>query len=211
METLDRELVVITYLMRGIEDFFVAFSKFDESFSRYEPFFNSMGFEMVTKAYLLATRASEYEGLERREAVRKIDEIAKSMGHNVYQLTESIKEFIGEEKIQSILDQKYDGFTGSQFLDVLKAAYLESRYPVPDPIHEKFPADESGLRYWDPLNSSGLHKFCYAFCREVLRSLKSDFGITLTDSLLAERVYGEASVRFCNLFFGENKRDFVSA
>jgi hypothetical protein len=107
---LDRKLVVITYLMRGIEDFFVAFSKFDESFSRYAAFFNAMGFEMVTKAYLLATKSCEYEGLGRREADSKIDEIAKrTWGHDVHKLTKSIKEVIGEEKIQSILDQKYDG------------------------------------------------------------------------------------------------------
>lgn len=210
METLDRNLVVLTWLLRGIEDFFVAFSKFDQSFSRYRPFLNAMGFEMVAKAYIFAMCPNEYEGLQKDQAISKIDEIGRKAGHNPKKLIKLVEDSIGKEKIDTILKKNYDGFTGKQFLDVIKSAYLQSRYPVPNPIHEKFPHPKYKNLFWDPLFSSGVEKFCFAFSREVILSLKNDFGITLTMSKLQERVSGDAATRFCNLFFAGRMNDFVN-
>lgn len=209
METIDRNLVVLTWLLRGIEDLFVAFSKFDESFSRYRPFFNAMGFEMIAKSYILAMCPKEYEGLQKKQAIFKIDELGRKYGHDPKKLIELLSASIDKELIDKILNSNYDGFAGYQFLDVIKAAYLESRYPVPNPIHEKFPNPKYKNSYWDPLFSSGLEKFCFAFSREIILSLKNQFGIYLTKSKLQERVYGEAATRFCNLFFEGRMNDFV--
>lgn len=209
METLDRHIVVLTWLLRGIEDLFVAFSKFDESFSRYRSFLNAMGFEMIAKAYIFAMCPTEYEGLQENQAISKIDELGRKYGHDPKRLIELIEVSIGEDKMDKILKTNYDGFTGNQFLDVIKAAYLESRYPVPNPIHEKFPHPKYEKLFWDPLFSSGLEKFCFAFSREVILSLKIDFGITLKTSKLQQKVFGDAASRFHNLFFEGRMKDFV--
>ena len=50
METLNKEIVIQTWFFRGLEDIFFAF-QIDSPF-RYEPFFHTMGFEMICKAYL---------------------------------------------------------------------------------------------------------------------------------------------------------------
>ena len=209
MEPLDRHIVVLTWLLRGIEDLFVAFSKFDQSFSRYRSFLNAMGFEMIAKAYIFAMCPNEYEGLQENQAIFKIDELGRKYGHDPKKLIELIEVSIGEDKMAKILKTNYDGFNGHQFLDVIKAAYLESRYPVPNPIHENFPHPKYKNLYWEPLFSSGLEKFCFAFSREVILSLKDDFGISLTTSMLQERVAGEAATRFYNLFFEGRINDYV--
>jgi hypothetical protein len=211
MDTLDRNLVVLTWLLRGIEDLFVAFSKFDESFSRYRPFLNAMGFEMIAKSYLFAMYPNEYEGLEEKQAIAKIDKLGRKCGHDPKKLIELIEISVGKQTIAEILEKDFDGFTGRQFLDVIKAAYLQSRYPVPNPIHEKFPHPKYKNLFWDPLFSSGLEKFCFAFSRQVILSLKRNFGITLTTSKLQERVVGDAATRFYNLFFDGRMKAFVDS
>jgi hypothetical protein len=109
-----------------------------------------------------------------------------------------------------LLDASYDSFTGTQLLRVIERAYFECRYPIPNPIHKQFPIEGKDNMFWSPLDSSGLHKFCYAFCREVLTALKSAFGITISKSLLSDRVSGEASDRFCNLLFQTNINDYIT-
>lgn len=210
MDTLERKTVVLTWLLRGIEDFFMAF-KLEDSFSRYRPFFYAMGFEMVCKAYLLGSKAAEYENLERKQAAAKINCIAKGLGHNVTRLSDGLAASIGKDKIEAVLKKNFDGFCGQQFLDVIEAAYQESRYPVPNPIHENFPVEGQEGMYWEPLQSSGLGKFCHALTREVLDDLKRNFGITIPRSELDKRVRGEAGSRFCNLFFRDKMSEFVTS
>jgi hypothetical protein len=207
-DTLDKRTVILTWLLRGIEDFFMAF-KIEDFFSRYRPFFYAMGFEMVCKAYLLGSKAAEYERLEKKQAVAKIDTIAKKLGHNVSRLSQDLSECIGGGKIEAVLKKDFDGFTGDQLLAVIEAAYLESRYPVPNPIHEKFPVENGEGICWEPLYSSGLEKFCHAFTREILDGLKQNFGITIRKTELDERLTGDARLRFCNLLFDGKINEFV--
>jgi len=209
VKSLDKNKVVLVWLLRGIEDFFFAFN-IKDPFHRYRPFFYAMGFEMVCKAYLLATKASEYVGLNEKQAISKVSKLAKKMGHNVKKLCENIKKSVGDQKVNNLLSNEYDEFTGHEFLDVIEAVYLESRYFVPDPIHERFPVKGKKDMWWDPQFSSGLEEFCHAFSREILSSLKSDFGITIPKSDLSRTVAGEAGNRFCNVFFAGNMGDFVS-
>jgi hypothetical protein len=209
MTTLDRNLVVLTWLLSGIEDLFMAFSKFDQPFSRYRPFLNAMGFEMIAKAYIFSLCPNEYENLPERKAKARIDELGRKYGHDPKRLIELIEYSLGKEEIDKLLDDNFDGFSGRQFLDVIKAAYFQSRYPVPKPIHEEFPHPECEKLFWDPLFSSGLEKFCFAFARTIILSLRYQFGITLSTSNLQERVFGEAATRFYNLLFEGKRDDFV--
>lgn len=177
---------------------------------RYDPFINAMGLELVCKGYLLATNRSEYEGLGVRQAKIKVNELAKDMNHKITDLVKEIKKSIGKGKVQTLLNKKYDGFTGSQILKVIEAAYLECRYPLPNHFYENFPV--SGLRnaYEDPVYSSGLHKFCYEFCRVILTDLKEEFGICASKSWFDGKITGDQGRRFGNLLFDSRKEDFLS-
>jgi len=202
---IDPDLVVLIWVTMGIEDFFFSFRMSEKvGHSRYGPFINAMGFEMVCKGYLLATKRSEYEGLGDRQAKIKVNKLAKDMNHKVTDLVEEIKESIGQDKVQPLLDKKYNGYTGSKILKAIEAAYSECRYPVPTPFYEgdkdfKVPGLKNA--YFDPVYSSGLHRFCYEFCRLILSDLKSNFGITIPESWLKQKITGDEGRRFGNLLF----------
>jgi len=132
------------------------------------------------------------------------------MNHKVKGLIKEIKKNIEKNKLQQLLDKKYDGFKGSQFLRAIEAAYLECRYPVPNPFYEQFPFKGLKDAYEDPVYSSGLYKFCYEFCRLILSDLKAKFGIGIPASWLKQKITGDEGQRFGNLFFGSRKEDFIS-
>ncbi len=208
---MDRKEVVLAWLLRGIEDYFISFAKFDQSFARYNAFFNAVGFEMVGKAYLLALKFNEYGNLPEQEAKQKIEKIARKYSHKLDKLAKKIERSIGGNAFQAIKAKDYDGFTGQQFLDVMEAAYIECRYPMPpNPVHRKFPTGKLKNTFWEPINSSGMHKFCYAFSMEVIASLKRDYRICIPLDRLKEVVNGKAGERFNRLFFGDKMDDLVT-
>jgi len=198
----------------GIEDFFLSFRMSEKvGCSRYDPFINAMGFELVCKGYLLALKRSKYEGLGDTQAKIKVNELAKGMNHKVKDLVKEIKKSIGQGKVQRLLDKKYAGYTGSKILKAIEATYLECRYPVPTPFYKRdkdFKVPGLKNAYFDPLYSSGLHKFCYEFCRLILSDLKLNFGITIPESWLKQKISGDEGIRFENLFFDSRKEDFMS-
>jgi hypothetical protein len=183
--------------------------------SRYDPFINAMGLEMVCKGYLLALKRSEYEGWGETQAREKVNKLAKEMGHKVTDVVQEIGENIGQDKVQLLLDKKYDvidenvDLTGSIILQAIEAAYLECRYPVPNPFYREFPVFSLKDAYWDPLYSSGLPEFCYEFCRIILTDLKAKFGIEIPKSWWNQKIRDDAGQRFGNLFFGSRKEDFI--
>ena len=98
-ETLDPDRVVLIWVTSGIEDFFLSFRMTEKiGYSRYDPFINSMGLEKVCKGYLLANKRSEYEGLGDTQAKKKVNKLAKSMGHKIATLVEEISKNIGLNK-----------------------------------------------------------------------------------------------------------------
>jgi len=208
VEKLTKETVVLTWFFRGLEDLFFAFRI--KSPFRYEPFFNTMAFEMICKAYLLAEKAGQYEHLKGNQAVGKIDKLAKCWGHHIGVMVDEITASINDQDFQNLFSQKFNGYTGDQFVKVMEAAYLESRYPVPNPIHEKFPIHGHPGTYWDPLCSSGLQYFCFSFTRRIMTYLKEKFGITVPKEEFDRIVTGEAGERFCNIFLKDIPPDFFS-
>lgn len=207
METLSKETAVRAWFFRGLEDLFLAFRI--ESPFRYEPFFNTMGFEMMCKAYLLAEKANEYENLEQDKAIHKIDKLTKKWGHDFKKMVNNIKDNIKDSNFSNVLSDNYDGYTGDQFIEVMKAAYLECRYPVINHIHKKFPIKGHSGMYWEPLCSSGLGKFCFAFTRKIIIYLKKKFNISVPKNEFDKVITGEAGVRFCNLFLKDVPNDFL--
>jgi hypothetical protein len=208
MGKLSKETAVRAWFFRGLEDLFLAFRI--ESPFRYEPFFNTMGFEMMCKAYLLAEKANEYENLEQDKAIHKIDKLTKEWGHDFKKMVNNIKDNIKDSNFSKVLSDDYDGYTGDQFIEVMEAAYLECRYPVTNPIHEKFPIDGHPDMYWEPLCSSGLGKFCFAFTRKVVAYLKKKFNISIPKDEFDKIITGKVGIRFCNLFLKDCREDFLT-
>lgn len=207
---MDKQIVVRTWLWRGIEHFYLAFVLDEGRWRHYQPLFNYMGLEMFCKSYILAEKHSEYESLNEEASKQKIDKIAKGCGHNLREMLNNINQLICGNKINNLLSLDFDGYTGVQIVGVLEAAYVETRYPVPRPISEKFPIEGTNLN-WYPLLSSGLSKFAYAICREILLSLKSRFNITVKKIDIDKSILDEESgIRFCRLFFNNAIESYVT-
>ena len=207
---LNKQIVVETWLCRGLEQMHVAFDLDEGPWLHYEPFFDYMALELFCKAYVLAQKASEFEGLKNDlEIKRKVDKIARACSHDLAQMLSELNNAIGDNRINHILSSNFDSFTGADIVKVLKAAYLECRYPVPESISQKFPIEGTDM-HWNPLYSSGLQKFVRAVGREVLLSLKTKFGLGIVRSYIDRVVLSKPSgERFCKLFFEDTIDEFI--
>ena len=210
---IDPNLIVLIWVTMGIEDFFLSFRMSETvGHSRYDPFINAMGLELVCKGYLLALKRSEYEGLIEGQANLKINQLAKGMNHKITNLVHEIEKNIGQDQVKPLLAKKYDGYTGFKIMEAIEAAYFECRYPVPTPfyrIDKEFKVPGLKDAYFDPIYSSGLHRFCYEFCRLILADLKAKFGIRIPESWWNQKIVNDAGRRFENLFFNSKKEDFI--
>ena len=207
--TLTREEVVFEWLQMSISDLFFAF-KIDDSFVRYAPFFNAMGFELMCKAYLLGCRASDYETLPIQKGFRKVDQIAKKeLSHKLSDIIDDIKNRKPSGQIPRLLSDNFDGFSGSDFVNTLESAYLECRYPVPKQIYKKFPIEGMKRMYRNPIYSSGLRKFCYSIAREILTYISDDFSIKVSRTFLDTLRPKTTCRRFRRLFFADHAKPLI--
>ncbi|MEW6009573.1 MAG: hypothetical protein AB1629_08075 [Candidatus Omnitrophota bacterium] len=205
---MNKEIVVQTWLWRGIEYFYLGF-KLDRNWDYFQPFFDYMGIELFGKAYILAESSPEYEGLGNKEAKIKIDKIAKRYRHGLSRILKNINDFMGQNNINKILSQDFDGYTGKQIVKILEAGYIETRYPVPTSISDEYPIEGTDM-HWLPLYSSGLSKFAYSIGREILSVLKAKFNVSIKKSEIEKLILvEEAGARFCRLFFKDNIADYV--
>jgi len=61
---LTKNIIVETWLCRGLEQMHLAFDLEEGPWLCYEPFFDYMALELFCKAYVLAYKASEFEELK---------------------------------------------------------------------------------------------------------------------------------------------------
>lgn len=206
---LTKEVVVLTWLQRGIEDFFFAF-KVQGSFVRYSPFFNYMGLELICKSYLLGTKASDYENQPFQNGLIKVDSIAKkAFGHNLSDIISEIQKRKSSGIIGTLLSKNFDGFSGADFTKSLESVYLECRYPIPDPIYRNFSIQGKKGMFMNPVYSSGLPKFCYAVATEILGYIRDDFDIKVPQIFLDRLRPKTTYRRFSNLFFSELRKYLI--
>lgn len=193
--TVDR--VIGAWMRRAIIDFYLYF--FIEIWP-YKTFFLPQGVEKLCKAYILGKRAEEYISLPRQDALEKINKIAKESGHNLKIL---INEHLPNNglSLTSLLNMKYIDYTGTQLLEVLEAAYMECRYPMPNNISKKFPTKIKGA-YWDLLNSEEPGKFAYAVARQIIEAIEKDFSIIKPLEIPEEGIKLNDWQSFCQSFFG---------
>lgn len=205
--------IVLVWVFRAIEDFYFAFPL--EYGCRFGPFFEAMGLEMMLKAYFLAENACKFENLPENEQKKSVDEVAKALNHRLEALVGTVKKNAPALGFADLLRQDFDGYTGMKMLRALEAAYIECRYPVPTPFHEKTPLhgkDRKRVKslYEDPISSSGVTKFAYAASRLLLKEIKTTHEIALPRGYLEKLAPGKDGERFCNLFFDGRIAEFVT-
>ncbi|MCQ9206433.1 MAG: hypothetical protein NG740_00910 [Omnitrophica bacterium] len=206
---MNKEIVVGTWLWAGFEHFFVGFLLEEQNWNIHSTFFCCMGLECFCKAYILACRSTDYEHLNFNEAKGKIDNIARSLSHKLREMLMKMDELNKDIEIASTFKQDFDGYKGEQLVDVLEAAYNESRYPVSSSISSKYPMSGTEL-FLNPLRSSGIAKFSYSIGRQILLALKNKYTVGITEKVINVRTLsrGEGN-RFCNLFFANEMDKYV--
>lgn len=211
---MDRIEVASVWIYSAISDFYFAFCVENQKFREYATFFDIMGTEKICKGILLFHNASIYEQLSKQSARQRIEEELKTRWkHSLKKMLKDIDSIIGCDKVKDILSVSFDGFTGKQFVKVFEKGYMESRYPTANPVYKQFPikGTKGGTRlFWDPLESSGLHKFAYRLSQEILLYLK---GVaTFPDlRLYVQRLLGggDTGRRFTNLFFKGDIKNYL--
>ena len=197
---MDRREVAKTWINYGLTDLYFAFDSDDNAFSDNVLFSEIMGLEKFIKAVLLFHLHQEYEGIARADAKKKIDELARGMGHDFRDMLKKLSHFMADD-IARIKKTDFDGYSGSDLIRAVCAGYMETRYPVPRPISDTFPIKGTKLKH-DPLWSSGITKFIYAVCNACFASLSSNIDFTdLTDQFSRKFSHKESFRRFNNLFW----------
>lgn len=206
--------VTSEWIYSAISDFYFAFYTEDQKFMAYATFFEIMGVEKICKGILLFHNASVYEQLSEQCARQRIEvELKKRWSHSLKKMLKDISTIIGQNKLNDILLARFDGFTGKEFRNVIEKGYMESRYPAANPIYRQFPvksAKGGAKLFWDPLGSSGLHKFAYRLSQEILLHLKGEESfLDLRKSV--EKLLGaeDTGRRFTNLFFDGNIQKYL--
>lgn len=212
---LDRDTVVKWWAQIAIKDIFLAFH-LSEEFPAYSTFFAHQGLEKSCKAYLLGTMAVEYETKSEQQAKEVINKIVKNgakMGHSLEEMLDRLIKinvldseiltneyiFIGGRDLEGRETiKKYA--TGREVVKILESAYEESRYPVPYPIHLKYPY-KKGKVYWDLIQSSEPMDFAYSVGHKIIKKIEHDFKVLISKDYFSTKTPDEQWKRFCNIFF----------
>jgi len=195
------DIVAKTWISWGISDLYFGFDTDDPIFSDYALFFEIMGLEKFLKAVHLYNCGAEYKDLSDPEAKAYVDRIAITLGHDIKKIIKKVKDDIGIAKIERVKKANFDGYKGSDLIRVVNAAYIESRYPIPNAIYKTFPLKRKGF-YLNPLSSSGITKFIYALCNLSYRRLAEHINFSdVLDCFKKKFGQRESFPRFNNLFW----------
>ena len=202
---MDRQVVAKTWINYGLTDLYFAFDSDDDAFSDNVLFSDIMGLEKFIKAVLLFHLHQEYEGIARADSKKKINKLAKGMGHDFNKMIEELSRFAADD-IDQIKKTNFDGYSGCDLILAVYAGYMETRYPVPTSISDAFPIEGTDLKH-DPLWSSGITKFIYAVCNACFVSLSVDIDFTdMLTQFYQKFGHKESFRRFNNLFWEKRCR-----
>jgi len=197
---MDRQRVAKTWIYRGLCDLYFAFDSDDIAFEDNAKFSEIMGLEKFLKAVLLYERHTEYEALPLSEARAELNKMAMELGHKFTKMINSLSDS-GLIDFVRIKQPDFDGYEGNQLIQAVEAGYMETRYPVPQPVSNKFPIEGTDFTH-DPLSSSGITKFIYALCNACYLRLASNIDFTeMLDQFRDTFQHRESFGRFNNLFW----------
>ncbi len=194
-------LVAETWAYYALSDLYFGFDTDEEEFRDQALFHEIMGLEKFLKSLLLLLEGDQYRHLDNQNAKKKVNSIAKALGHNIKDMVQKISEQTGKENIEKIRMTDFDGYSGEDLIKAIESGYMETRYPVPKPISDSFPVPDTTYTT-DPLGSSGITKCVYCLCnfcflelmkridvQDLLRDFKKSYG------------HRESFRRFNNLFW----------
>ncbi len=160
----------------------------------------------MCKAYLLGKRSSEYESFPEQQGRKKVDNIAKNeCGHN---LNEMIKKLISYGVLdQNIFKNKYAKYgvkdiTGKDITKILEKAYLECRYPIPNPVYKNYPIKKGRIKIFDdPLGLSEPRKFAFEVGHKIIEKIEKNFNISIPKNKFYTNIDEKDWTRFRRIFF----------
>lgn len=195
------EIVSKTWVWYGIEDLYFGFCIEFVPHKPYALFAEIMGLEKILKGYLFYLNGSKYSALDDNSAKDQIEKMARGWGHRIEGMLKEASKSLEPGSLDLIRNRDFDGFNGQDLIRAVEAAYMESRYPIARPFYEQFKIEGVEI-YKNPLESSGITKFIYFVCREILRQLRKEVNLSGLKSQFL-KVYGhqEESKRFINLAF----------
>jgi hypothetical protein len=106
---------------------------------------------------------------------------------------------------QNILKHKYAKYgvqdiNGNGIIRILEKAYLECRYPVPNPVYKNYPI-KRGRIYDDPLGSSEPRKFAFDIGLKIIERIEKNFNISIPRENYYSHIDKEEWTRFRRIFF----------
>jgi HEPN domain-containing protein len=187
---MNRDQVVQIWALAGVKDFYISFEFEDENkWHEYSTFFCHQGLEKICKAYVIASKAGVWEKLPEQQSLQKVDEIAKTSGHELYGL------------IETLLSLNVLSRPDKNQVDILEKAYIEARYPVPNPLYKNYPLSKNGKMLSDPMKETAPIKFARKTAVQVIHKLETDFKITIPRGKLSSTIEDDTWKRFTNVFF----------
>ena len=150
---------------------------------------------------MLGTMSAEYETLEKSQALAKVNKIASSgdFSHNLGKLMRLLEKKNVLSKIQ--ISKTIEGYSGEDLIKILENAYLESRYPVPEPTFRKYPISRgsSSKMYSDPLQETAPIKYAREIASTIVMKIASDFSFPSPPEKLLSHISDKNWARFCRL------------
>ncbi len=220
---LKKEDVVWLWATRGVAEFYIGFDIWNR-FDWYSAFFWHQGLEKLCKAYLLGTKAAEYESKSEQQAKEIIDKLAKNkkeMGHNLEMLDKLILMKVLDKDIMTksfarFKDESIDeNITGKDCVVVLEKAYTECRYPlVPNPASRIYLSPNKAISY-NIMSSQDLMKFAFEVGLSILQKIEQDYNFIVPRDNILKTEDGHRVkfltfardkdwIRFRRIFFKEN-------
>lgn len=174
---MEPERVAKIWIWYGLEDLFFGFCIEFGPHKPYALFSEIMGLEKILKGYLFFKNGNEYSSLDNSDAKTKIEAMAKKWGHGINKLLKEASAFLGQDCVDSIKQQYFDGYKGQDLIRAVETGYMESRYPTSRPFCEQFKINGTEI-YRNPLKSSGITKFIYSVCQAILLNLKKEIDLS---------------------------------
>lgn len=201
---MDKETVVVTWVKSGIKDFYLSF-ELESQWQRYSLFFCHQGLEKICKAYYLGKCSLLWERLNDESALKKINKVTKILGHD-------IPCFVKCMQSRGVLPTypTIRPYSEKDLLDGIQAAYIEARYPVPNPFHltrdqqgkERFLISSAhNQMYHDLLGETAPLKYARSMAKALLKRIESDFSVRIPESKISAKISNDNWNRFTNLFF----------
>lgn len=198
-----KESTIRLWASHGIKDFFISF-EFEDNNKWHESstFLCHQGLEKISKAYLLATRAAEYENLRAEVAFNKINKIAKEFGHAIDRIICQL--ILSNVLTSEDISQQIGGYSGRELIDILEKSYIESRYPVPNPTYKKYPIVHKGKHkiYADPIRETAPIQYARRLASAIMKKIETDFSMTISKDKISNKIDDKEWERFCNIFWG---------